>query len=135
MGPETITVTNPGPGPYTLFVHNYSAQEQGAESFKESGARVTVYGDSDQELARFAVPTNSDGFFWDVFSFDGATPQRLTPLQRVGNNRRNPAEEYTDEWGIGWKWFRNAAGGSYTEMVRHPLADLSSGQTAAWGLT
>jgi len=36
----------------------------------------------------------------------------------------NPAEEYTDEWGIGWKWFKNAAGGSYTEMVRHPLADL-----------
>lgn len=37
----------------------------------------------------------------------------------------NPAEEYTDEWGIGWKWFRNAAGGSYTEMVRHPLAELT----------
>ena len=36
----------------------------------------------------------------------------------------DPAEEYTDEWGIGWKWFRNAAGGSYTEMVRHPLADI-----------
>ncbi|MBI4585060.1 MAG: hypothetical protein HY717_13690 [Planctomycetes bacterium] len=36
----------------------------------------------------------------------------------------DPAEEYTDEWGIGWKWFKNAAGGSYTEMVRHPLADL-----------
>ena len=36
----------------------------------------------------------------------------------------DPAEEYTDEWGIGWKWFQNAAGGSYTEMVRHPLADL-----------
>ena len=36
----------------------------------------------------------------------------------------NPAEEYTDEWGIGWKWFRNAVGGSYTEIIRHPLADL-----------
>ncbi|MBI4167227.1 MAG: hypothetical protein HY508_15990 [Acidobacteria bacterium] len=36
----------------------------------------------------------------------------------------DPAEEYTDEWGIGWKWFRNATGGSYTEMVRHPLADI-----------
>jgi uroporphyrinogen decarboxylase len=33
-------------------------------------------------------------------------------------------EEYSDEWGIGWKWFENAAGGSYTEMVYHPLADL-----------
>jgi len=37
----------------------------------------------------------------------------------------DPAEEYTDEWGIGWRWFRNAAGGSYTEMVRHPLADIT----------
>ena len=36
----------------------------------------------------------------------------------------NPAPEYTDEWGIGWKWFDNAVGGSYTEMVKHPLADL-----------
>ncbi len=36
----------------------------------------------------------------------------------------NPAEEYTDEWGIGWKWFKYAAGASYTEMVRHPLADI-----------
>ena len=36
----------------------------------------------------------------------------------------DPAEEYTDEWGIGWKWFKFAASGSYTEMVRHPLADI-----------
>jgi uroporphyrinogen decarboxylase len=36
----------------------------------------------------------------------------------------NPAETYTDEFGIGWKWFKNAAGGSYTEMVYHPYADL-----------
>ena len=36
----------------------------------------------------------------------------------------NPAEEYTDEWGIGWKWFKFANTGSYTEMVRHPLADI-----------
>ncbi len=36
----------------------------------------------------------------------------------------DPAPEYTDEWGIVWKWFNNAVGGSYTEMVKHPLADL-----------
>jgi len=36
----------------------------------------------------------------------------------------DPAPEYTDEWGIGWKWFENGVGGSYTEMVKHPLADL-----------
>ncbi len=36
--------------------------------------------------------------------------------------------EYSDEWGIGWKWFKNPSGGSYTEIVYHPLAgddDLS----------
>jgi len=36
----------------------------------------------------------------------------------------DPAPEYTDEWGIRWKWFQNAVGGSYTEMVEHPLAGL-----------
>ena len=35
-----------------------------------------------------------------------------------------PDREYTDEWGIGWKWFEHPSGGSFTEMVRHPLADL-----------
>jgi len=33
-------------------------------------------------------------------------------------------EPYTDEWGIGWKWFDNPSGGAYTEMVRHPLANI-----------
>ena len=35
-----------------------------------------------------------------------------------------PADrEYTDEWGIGWKWFENDFG-AYTEMVHHPLANI-----------
>jgi uroporphyrinogen decarboxylase len=36
----------------------------------------------------------------------------------------DPREQYTDEWGIGWQWFKNAAGGSYTEIVKHPLEDI-----------
>ncbi|MEW5976540.1 MAG: uroporphyrinogen decarboxylase family protein [Acidobacteriota bacterium] len=36
----------------------------------------------------------------------------------------DPSEEYTDEWGIRWRWIKNPVG-SYTEMVRHPLADLT----------
>jgi len=36
----------------------------------------------------------------------------------------DPRQEYTDEWGIRWRWVKNAAGGSYTEMVHHPLADI-----------
>jgi hypothetical protein len=35
-----------------------------------------------------------------------------------------PDREYTDEWGIGWKWFENQFG-AYTEMVRHPLSAIS----------
>ncbi|MFC1692597.1 uroporphyrinogen decarboxylase family protein [Candidatus Latescibacterota bacterium] len=31
-------------------------------------------------------------------------------------------EEYTCEWGIGWRWI-DFPGGRYTEMVRRPLAD------------
>ena len=34
-----------------------------------------------------------------------------------------PDREYTDEWGIGWKWFENQFG-AYTEMVHHPLANI-----------
>ena len=34
-----------------------------------------------------------------------------------------PDKEYTDEWGIGWKWFDNPSG-AFTEMVRHPLAGI-----------
>jgi uroporphyrinogen decarboxylase len=40
----------------------------------------------------------------------------------------SPEEEYTDEWGIGWKWFQNPHG-AYTEMVRHPYADLKDPAT------
>lgn len=35
-----------------------------------------------------------------------------------------PDQEYTDEWGIGWKWYKHPSGGAFTEMVHHPLADL-----------
>ena len=37
----------------------------------------------------------------------------------------SPDDEYFDEWGIGWKWFRYGKEGSYTEMVRHPLAEIT----------
>ena len=34
-----------------------------------------------------------------------------------------PDRDYTDEWGIGWRWFENESG-AYTEMVKHPLAHI-----------
>ena len=36
-----------------------------------------------------------------------------------------PDRQYTDEWGIGWQWFEHPSGGSFTEMVHHPLADIT----------
>ena len=33
--------------------------------------------------------------------------------------------EYTDEWGIGWRWVSTGAGNRYTEIVRHPLAEIA----------
>jgi uroporphyrinogen decarboxylase len=35
-----------------------------------------------------------------------------------------PDREYTDEWGVGWRWFSHPSGGSFTEMVHHPLANI-----------
>jgi len=37
-------------------------------------------------------------------------------------------EEYTDEWGIRWKWV-DIPGGRYTEMIEHPLDDMDSFST------
>jgi len=36
-----------------------------------------------------------------------------------------PDPEYTDEWGIGRKWLKHSSGGAFTEIVRHPLADIT----------
>jgi len=33
--------------------------------------------------------------------------------------------EYEDEWGIRWKWITNPAGGRYTEIIKHPLANCT----------
>jgi uroporphyrinogen decarboxylase len=37
----------------------------------------------------------------------------------------SPDDEYADAWGIGWKWFKHGAEGSYTETVKHPLAEIT----------
>ena len=55
---------------------------------------AAVFGADNQEIARFAVPSSGDGYFWDVFSFQGADPSKLTVLQSLGS-RPNPYDEYT----------------------------------------
>jgi uroporphyrinogen decarboxylase len=34
-----------------------------------------------------------------------------------------PDQEFTDEWGIGWRWI-DYPSGRFTEMARHPLANI-----------
>jgi len=96
-GPEVVSVSSLLPGRYTLFVHNYSAQTQADPTqLPDSGAEVTVYGRDNQLLATFAVPTTGSGLFWDVFSFDGADPTKLTPIQRL-TQRPDPELEYSED--------------------------------------
>ncbi len=92
-GQETITLSRGMPGTYTLFVHNFSQQnEEAAEDFNATGARVTVVG-PDGNSQSFAPPSGS-GYFWDVLTFEGTTPEAIRPLQRVGSGRANPYNEY-----------------------------------------
>jgi hypothetical protein len=94
-GPEAISVSEFLPGTYTLYVHNFSAQNEGGDSFQSSQAEVLVYQDS-EPIMRLLVPTSGDGYFWDVIEFEG-TPEsfEIRKLNRLRNDRANPlAEEY-----------------------------------------
>jgi hypothetical protein len=96
-GPEIISVASFLPGRYTVFVHNYSAQTQNdPTTFAESGAEVVVYGTGDRELGRFAVPVGGSGMSWDVFSFDGSDPDRITSIQQL-TQRPDPETEYSED--------------------------------------
>jgi uroporphyrinogen decarboxylase len=80
-----------------MLLHHLGVQSDKTETYKAAGGPLPLLMDHDF-LISWVGPCTS--FYAD------------------------PAEEYTDEWGIGWKWFKYGAGGSYTEMVRHPLADI-----------
>ena len=96
-GPEVVSVSSLLPGRYTLFVHNYSAQTQNDPTqLPESSAEVVVYGPGDQVLGTYEVPSSGSGLFWDVVSFDGADPTKLTPIQRL-TNRPDPETQYAQD--------------------------------------
>jgi len=48
----------------------------------------------------------------------------------IGQSFYGEGEEYTCAWGCSWKYFHNASG-SYTEIVKHPLADDDDGSKLA----
>lgn len=92
-GPEAITVANPVPGQYTVFVHNYSGQNDGAtETLGNSGAQVVAYGPNNEILSQYSVPSSGSGYFWDVVEFEGSDPLNLQTLGRVRADRTNPVD-------------------------------------------
>ncbi len=92
-GPESIRIVDVLPGVYTLYVHNFSAQNDGADGFEGSEAEVVVYEDS-APIMSFAVPTSGSGFFWDVLEFEGTIDSlEIRTLGRLTNNRANPFAE------------------------------------------
>jgi hypothetical protein len=96
-GPEVVSISSFLPGRYTVFVHNYSAQTQkDPTQLPDSGAEVVVYGVGDQILGTFPVPSSGSGLSWDVVSFDGADPTKLTPIQRL-TSRPDPETGYSED--------------------------------------
>jgi hypothetical protein len=95
-GPEAITISDVMDGVYTLYVHNFSAQNFDGESFEGSGAQLTVYKNSVPTLT-FPVPFG-DAYFWDVLEFEGSVDYLdVRTLGVLTNDRSNPyGEEYTD---------------------------------------
>ncbi|MDX2051721.1 MAG: carboxypeptidase regulatory-like domain-containing protein [Polyangiaceae bacterium] len=93
-GPESLSITALIPGRYTLFVHNYSQDFTSSEpSLTESDAQVSVFGQGGKLLGRFPVPSRGSGLYWDVLSFEGLHPEKLTPIQRLQSDRLRP-EDY-----------------------------------------
>ncbi|HEU4583383.1 MAG TPA: carboxypeptidase regulatory-like domain-containing protein [Polyangiaceae bacterium] len=92
-GPEAISIARFSPGSYVLYVHNYSAQNDGASSFVGSEASVVVYRDGKPSQS-FAVPTSGGEYFWDVLQIDSdGSDFELTTLNALTNNRANPHQE------------------------------------------
>ncbi len=87
-GPETITITEVGPGVYTFAVENYSARElpPSNDGLARSGAIVEVYRGNDR-IATYTVP-NIPGRVWTVFSLSGQT---LMPINTITSPAFDPA--------------------------------------------
>lgn len=48
----------------------------------------------------------------------------------IGKSFYGPSDEYVDEWGCTWKYFKNTSG-EYTEIITHPLEDDETGELLA----
>ena len=89
-GPEAIRVAQLSTGIYTLYVHNFSAQNDGETGFQSSAAEVVVYEDS-QPIRTYHVPTTASGYFWDVLELEGTMDDfQLRTLGKLRSDRANP---------------------------------------------
>lgn len=84
-GPEVITVHEPIPGIYRLYVHNFTNRhESGSLGLAGSGAVIQVFlGNSAEPMAIFSVP-GGGGTVWNVFEIDSTT-QEITPINTMSN--------------------------------------------------
>lgn len=68
-GPETTTIRQKINGTYQFYVHNYSGNEDGTSTLKNSGAKVEVYvGDESVPTTSYTIPAgDSSEIYWYVF--------------------------------------------------------------------
>ncbi len=92
FGPETITIAQFAPGTYNYIVHNYGGQNDPDDGGDLGSGRVQVFDETGNLVRTFYSP-GGGGYFWNVFSIDGAT-KAITPINTMGGGS-NP-HDYPD---------------------------------------
>ncbi len=99
-GPETLTFTQFDPGTYTVFVHNYGAQNDHeypggtyadeSTPFSSSQAKIRIYNGQNEEVEApgINVPSSGGGYFWQVLTINGST-QEVSLVNSMGGGE-NP---------------------------------------------
>lgn len=84
-GPETTTIYQPINDNYEFYVYNFSSGSD--QELMNSGAMVQVYRGSDSKpWYTFYVP-QQQGYYWNVFSYNGGTG-KLTPYSEITMENR-----------------------------------------------
>jgi hypothetical protein len=96
-GAEGIVIRRLLPGTYTVFIHNYSAQNAEASAdWSKTNAVVELEDLSTELRQRFTAPLGN-GHFWDVLSFEGGQrPLSPKTLNQTNNSRKNSYDEYAE---------------------------------------
>lgn len=100
-GPETLTFTQFHAGTYSVFVHNYGAENDHeyvggtyadeSTPFSSSQAKIRIYNGQNEEVEApgINVPSSGDGYFWHVLTIDGSSKE-ITIQNSVDSSGQNP---------------------------------------------